>query len=200
MALNAAVEAARAGEAGAGFAVVADEVRNLAMRAAEAARNTASLIESTVQKVHHGGDLVRRTAEAFGEVSQSVGKVGQLVGDISAASTEQAQGIEQVNLAISDMEKLTQRLAASAEESASASEEMSGQARSMKSYVLELNQLVSGKAEAEFEDSLVRPPASPRTAPKAKAQLPPPAAKVKPGKAESPKQEIPFDDDDFKDF
>ena len=199
LALNAAVEAARAGEAGAGFAVVADEVRNLAMRAAEAARNTASLIEGTLQKVRYGSDLVRRTATDFGEVSQSIVKVGELVGDIAAASSEQAQGIEQVNRATSEMEQLTQRLAASAEESASASEQMSSQAAGMKGYVSDLNRLVSGGAEVKTEPMVAAAP-KPRLTMKTNGGAPShripkdrPAAPAKPGR------EIPFDDD-FKDF
>jgi len=54
----------------------------------------------------------------------SVGKSGELVGEISAASQEQALGIGQVNMAVSVMDKVVQQNASSAEESASASEEM----------------------------------------------------------------------------
>ena len=199
LALNAAVEAARAGEAGAGFAVVADEVRNLAIRAAEAARNTADLIETTVHKVHDGGDLVRRTAEAFGEVSQSTGKVGGLVGDIAAASSEQAQGIGQVNQAMTDMEKLTQRLAASAEESASASEEMSAQAGSMKEFVADLNRLVSGKDEDISAAPARKASGESKRKTGARAMLPSPAGGARAMSRKSA-EEIPFEDDDFNDF
>jgi hypothetical protein len=138
LALNAAVEAARAGEAGAGFAVVAGEVRNLAMRAAEAARNTAALIEGTVKKVKEGSELVNGTNEAFTEVATSAAKVGELVAEIAAASREQAQGIEQVNKAVAEMDKVVQQNAASAEESASASEGMHAQAERMKVTIGEL--------------------------------------------------------------
>lgn len=143
LALNAAVEAARAGEAGAGFAVVADEVRNLAMRAAEAARNTATLIEGTVTSIRRGSDLVSGTCDTFSKVSRGAARVAELVGEISAASGEQAQGIEQVNRAVSEMDKVTQRNAASAEESAAAAEELKGQALCLEEYVNALAGMVA---------------------------------------------------------
>jgi len=149
LALNAAVEAARAGEAGAGFAVVADEVRNLAMRAADAAKNTADLIEGTVKKVNDGSELVSTTNDAFSKVAESSNKVGDIVSEIAEASKEQSNGIEQVNIAITEMDKVVQQNAANAEESASASEEMSAQAIELKDYVGDLVLLVTGKRNQE---------------------------------------------------
>jgi methyl-accepting chemotaxis protein len=145
LALNAAVEAARAGEAGAGFAVVADEVRSLALRAAEAAKTTANLIETTVGTITEGSALVDRTCDAFGQVAGTTGKIKELVAEIAAASGEQAQGVNQVNKAITEMNKVTQQVAANAEESASASEQLSGQAVQMKEFVDQLVTMVGGK-------------------------------------------------------
>jgi methyl-accepting chemotaxis protein len=144
LALNAAVEAARAGEAGAGFAVVADEVRNLARRAADAAKDTANLIETTVKTVKDGAGLVDKTHVEFGRVSQSVSKVGELVGEITAASQEQSQGIGQVNRAVAEIDKVIQKNAANAEQSAAASSEMSVRAEQMKEYVDGLAEMISG--------------------------------------------------------
>ena len=145
LALNAAVEAARAGEAGAGFAVVADEVRNLALRAAEAAKNTNALIENTIKAVKQGNELTQATREAFRENVSNAAKVAQLIDEIAAASGEQAQGIGQINRAVSEMDKVTQQTAAGAEESASASAELTAQVKQMGSYVDDLTEVISGR-------------------------------------------------------
>ena len=144
LALNAAVEAARAGEAGAGFAVVAEEVRSLALRAAEAAKNTAELIEGSVNNIKRGAELVEQTRLAFAAAREHNHKVGELVAEIAAATSQQAQGIDQINRAVSEMDKVTQRVAASAEESAGASEQLNAQAETMREMVRELVALVQG--------------------------------------------------------
>jgi len=164
LALNAAVEAARAGEAGAGFAVVADEVRRLALRATDAAKDTARLIEATVRQVKEGSEYVGRTHEAFSHVIDGTSKGGTLVAEIAAASGEQAKGIEQINLAVGEMDKVTQRTASNAEESASASEEMTAQSKQMRYYVESLALLVGGQKK-DAATALRRVTRSPRIGP-----------------------------------
>jgi methyl-accepting chemotaxis protein len=203
LALNAAVEAARAGEAGSGFAVVADEVRNLAMRAAEAAKNTSGLIEGTVKKINDGSELVTKTNDAFKEVTASTARVGDLVGEIAAASSEQAHGIDQVNTAVADMDKVTQQNAASAEESASAAQQMNAQSEQMRHMVSKLVGLIYNTSQPENAPNA--PQTQTAVKPASMAELKRPRKQIpQQGTGDpvgvNPEMVIPLDDDDFKDF
>src|SRR5581483_230226 len=131
LALNAAVEAARAGEAGMGFAVVADEVRNLAQRSAQAAKDTAALIEESIATSHQGSERVQKVANVILAITQSTGKVKTLVDEVNLGGEEQARGIEQISKAIAQMQQVTQAAAASSEQGASASQQLSAQAQAM---------------------------------------------------------------------
>ncbi len=144
LALNAAVEAARAGEAGMGFAVVADEVRNLAQRSAQAAKETAEKIEDSIRKSANGVQISSKVTSSLTLIVTKARQVDELVAEIATASREQSQGLDQVNTAVTQMDKITQTNAASAEESASASEELNAQAATLRDLVSELQTLVGG--------------------------------------------------------
>ena len=210
LALNAAVEAARAGEAGKGFAVVAEEVRNLALRSAEAAKTTSALIEESQDNAEGGVSVSNQVVTILEEIASSVERVTVLVGEVTAASQEQAQGIEQVNSAVAMMDRVTQANAANAEESASASEELSAQSRELYEMVAQLRRIMDGtRGDRQAGRATVGAPRAAATGHRVSAQVHTllhandgngNGHREYAGVAMAPERVIPLDDDELKDF
>ncbi|NOZ37243.1 MAG: methyl-accepting chemotaxis protein [Gammaproteobacteria bacterium] len=139
LALNAAIEAARAGEQGRGFAVVADEVRTPASRTQESTKEIQAMIESlqsgsaqavavmeeSRSKAQASVEQARLAGESLREITEAIGTISDMNTQIANASVEQGSVVEEINRNVSSISEIGEQTSQGAQQTATASQEMS---------------------------------------------------------------------------
>ena len=129
------MEAARAGSAGKGFAVVADEVRALAGKSSAAAQETTVLLSQTVASMDEGVRAAQDTADSMLKVVNHADEMSKLIDGIANYTKEQDANTEEITRGIQQISTVVQTNVSTAEASAAASEELSGQALMLRELV-----------------------------------------------------------------
>jgi methyl-accepting chemotaxis protein len=135
LALNAAVEAARAGSHGRGFAVVADEVRSLASKSGGAASESNAVILDTIAKSDDGLKVVEDVQAFFRKIEEGIITTSGLLDEIAVTAKNQSDSIDTINDFIVNLTNVVLLNNATSEQSAAASEEMSGRAVKLEEVV-----------------------------------------------------------------
>ncbi len=139
LALNAAIEAARAGEAGRGFAVVADEVRALAHRTAQSTQEIEKMVagiqngtgeavssmQQSNQRTQSTLEMARAAGVALEQITQSIHLINERNLVIASASEEQAQVSREVDRNLVNIRDLATQSAAGANQTSTATHELS---------------------------------------------------------------------------
>ena len=87
------------------------------------------MIAEAIDAIAKGAKISDETAVSLQNVSERTETINRIIKDIAAASESESEGITQISVGMDQISSVVQSNTATAEESAAASEELSGQAQ-----------------------------------------------------------------------
>ncbi len=132
LALNASIEAARAGEHGKGFAVVANEVKKLAEQSVFATEDVKKIVQDiqessqkAVEEMDQTGKIFNKQAEVIQDTNDAFTQISSCIQSLVASIDSVGEDIKNVSSNKDDVLNSIQVMAALAQETAAACEEVS---------------------------------------------------------------------------
>ncbi|MBE7410593.1 MAG: hypothetical protein HS129_00790 [Leptospiraceae bacterium] len=116
LSLNASIEAARAGEAGKGFAVVANEVSKLAEQTASRIKEIDKFIKANNSEIHGGQEKIQDTIRIIDRIIHGVSEVSSAMVTLSGFIQMQMEMNYGVNTNIHNMQSQSKSMKVSTEE------------------------------------------------------------------------------------
>lgn len=147
LAINATIEAKRAGEAGKSFAVVASSIKDLADNCKASAAQTKVLVDDTIGKAKRGSQISDETYSAFEMIMDSLEQIIDVSGKIADSGARQQENMSDIERQIDEISRTVSTNAASSEETAAMTVEISKNAEVLKSSMQQftLRNRVPGK-------------------------------------------------------
>lgn len=139
LAINATIEAKRAGEAGKSFAVVASSIKDLADNSKASAAQTKKLVDDTINKAQRGSEISDETYSTFESIMTSLEQIIDVSGKIADSGAKQQENMSDIERQIDEISKTVSTNAASSEETAAMTVEISKNAEVLKSSMKQFN-------------------------------------------------------------